>query len=81
MQRSPLHREVLALYRHFLVACRGKDGLRDHVRAEFKRNAQIPLRESQRIEHHLRRAKRQLKLLQRAGTGDLRIQRINGDAL
>jgi len=60
---SKLQLKVLSLYRLFLRTARDKPGATQHVRDEFRRNAAIPRLEIVRIEHIIRRAERQLKLL------------------
>ena len=63
MVHSKLQLKVLSMYRLFLRTARSKPGATQHVREEFRRNAAIPRLEIVRIEHIIRRAERQLKLL------------------
>jgi len=60
---SKLQLKVLSLYRQFLRTARNKPGAMQHVQEEFHRNSEIPRLEIVRIEHIIRRAERQLKLL------------------
>lgn len=63
--RSRLQKQVLSLYREFLRASEGKPGFANHIKHEFRKNLQIPRTDGLRIEYLLRRAKKQLQLLQK----------------
>lgn len=66
-RRSQLQREVLRLYRQFLVACRDKPVETKHiVKRDFRKNANIKRTDTIMIEYLLRRGKRQLKILQQS---------------
>ncbi|OQV13329.1 hypothetical protein BV898_12440 [Hypsibius exemplaris] len=71
MTRSKIAKQVLALYRDFMVAARNKPGFSSRIREEFKRNAAIPLAESQRIEFLIRRGRRQLEGLKNPNTSSM----------
>lgn len=62
---SQMQRQVLLLYRQFLKAANGKPGVTSHVRQQFRVNATIPKTEVVRIENLVRRAERQLAMLQK----------------
>ena len=62
-RHSKVQLQVLSLYRRFLRVAENKVGATQHVREEFRRNAQIPRMDTVRIEHMIRRAERQLKAL------------------
>ena len=62
-----MQREVLKLYRAFLVACRGKPKeTKLIVQSEFRRYAGIEKTNTVMIDYLLRRGKRQLKTLQQS---------------
>lgn len=67
-RRSQLQREVLKLYRDFLVACRSKPKeTRVIVQNEFRKNVtSIQRTDTIMIDYLLRRGKNQLKMLQRS---------------
>lgn len=66
-RRSQLQREVLKLYRDFLVACRSKPKeTKAIVQREFRKNANIERTDTIMIDYLLRRGKKQLKVLQRS---------------
>eukprot|EP00058_Branchiostoma_floridae_P016244 XP_002601732.1 hypothetical protein BRAFLDRAFT_215274 [Branchiostoma floridae] len=62
-RRSQLQKQVLSLYKQFLGLSKDKPGLANHVRAEFKKNAQLPKSDVLRIEFLIRRGTRQLQTL------------------
>lgn len=67
VRRSQLQREVLKLYRGFLVACRNKPKeTKVAVKNEFRKNASIKRTDTILIDYLLRRGKKQLKILQRS---------------
>lgn len=61
-------KQVLALYKQFMVAAKSKPGFQDRIRQQFKDNAKIPLSESLRVEFLMRRARKQLDLLKNPRT-------------
>lgn len=66
-RRSQLQKEVLKLYRHFLVACRSKpEETKLIVRSEFRKNAGIKRTDTIMIDYLLRRGRKQLKTLQQS---------------
>ncbi len=66
-RRSQLQREVLRLYRAFLVVSRGKpEATRELVRETFRENATIKRTDTLLIEYLLRRGRRQLETLKRS---------------
>ena len=62
-RHSKLQLQVLNLYKQFLRVSTEKPGTSDHIRSQFKQNAQIPKTDIMKIEYMLRRGKRQLELL------------------
>lgn len=67
MRRSQIQREVLKLYREFLVACRNKpEDTRRIVQSEFRKNSSIKRTDTIMIEYLLRRGRKQLKTLQQS---------------
>lgn len=67
MRRSQLQREVLKLYKNFLVSCRSKpEETRLIVKNEFRKNSNIKKSDTIMIDYLLRRGKRQLKTLQQS---------------
>lgn len=68
VRHSKLQLQVLALYRQCLRVARDKPGAVDHVRTEFRKNADINKSEVMRIEHLLRRGQRQLESLRKPTT-------------
>ena len=65
IRRSQLQREVLKLYRNFLVACKDKPKeTRIIVESEFRKNANVKRTDTIMIEYLLRRGRKQLKTLQ-----------------
>lgn len=65
-RHSKIQMQVLRIYKEFMRVAQAKPGMKDHIRLEFKKNAQIPRKDTLHIEHILRRADRQLKLLQKS---------------
>ena len=66
-RHSQLQREVLKLYRGFLVACRNKPKeTKLIVPREFRKNASIKRTDTIMIDYLLRRGRRQLRTLQRS---------------
>jgi len=63
MGRSKLQVQVLQLYRQCLKAAENKPGFKDHVRAEFKRNATMSRTDTMRIEHVMRSGYRKLDMM------------------
>ncbi|XP_066495098.1 succinate dehydrogenase assembly factor 1, mitochondrial [Tiliqua scincoides] len=68
VRHSKLQKQVLALYRNFLRASKDKPGFLPRIRAEFRKNAQIPRTDVMYIEYLVRRGQRQLEQLQNAHT-------------
>ncbi|KAL0019605.1 hypothetical protein WJX79_010971 [Trebouxia sp. C0005] len=72
MNRAPrlsgLQRQVLSLYRTVLRTARGKglqaDPIARFARTEFERHRQVDKKNYQLIEHLMRKAKRQLAMVQ-----------------
>lgn len=66
MRRSGLQKEVLKLYRLFLVACKDKpQATKEIVQQTFRDNASnIKITNTQYIEYLLRRGRKQLRVLQ-----------------
>lgn len=64
----PSQRQVLSLYRTVLRTARGKDLQADPIanfaRTEFERHRQVDKKNYQLIEHLMRKAKRQLAMVQ-----------------
>ena len=66
-RRSQLQREVLKLYRGFLVECRSKPKeTKVIVQEEFRKYANIERTDTIMIDYLLRRGKKQLKVLQQS---------------
>jgi Complex 1 protein (LYR family) len=63
MARSKISRQVLALYKEFMVAAKTKPGFQAKIRQEFKNHSDIPVAESLRIEFLIRRGKHQLETI------------------
>ena len=63
-KHSKLQLQVLHLYKMFLRASENKPGVREHIQYEFRKGAKISRTDTLRIEHKVRRAERQLKMLQ-----------------
>ena len=62
-----MQREVLRLYRNFLVVCRSKPKeTKQIVQKEFRNNASIERTDTIQIDYLLRRGRRQLRVLQRS---------------
>lgn len=61
--RSRLQKEVLKLYRGLLDASKGKEGFREHIQREFRKNASLPRTDGMRIEYLLRRGEHSLRKL------------------
>ena len=73
IRHSGLQKQVLELYRSFLVAIREKPreaqpGFRALVRAEFDKNMRIPRTDITAIEFLMRQAKKRLVVLKRRET-------------
>ncbi len=67
MARSQLQREVLKLYKSFLVTCRSKPAeTKLIVQREFRENANMNRTDTIMIDYLLRRGRRQLKTLQQS---------------
>lgn len=64
-RHSKIQLQILRLYREFLRTGKERPGVQEYVKAEFRKNAVIPRTDILRIEHLLRRAERQLTLLQK----------------
>ncbi|KAK3093981.1 hypothetical protein FSP39_022465 [Pinctada imbricata] len=62
-RRSKIQIQVLKLYKDFLRVSKDKPGVKDYIRSEFRKNAQIARKDTLHIEHLLRRGERQLELL------------------
>ena len=62
-RHSNLQKQVLSLYRNFLWASKDKPGFLPQIRAEFRKNAQIPRTDIMLIEYLIRRGQRQLEQL------------------
>lgn len=67
MPRSKVQREVIRLYRAFLRASEGKEGVREHVQQTFKANATLDRTNTLQIEYTLRQGRKRLKLLHEDG--------------
>ena len=65
-RHSKIQLQVLQLYKSFLRASESKPGVKDYVRSEFKKNAQIARTDTLRIEHIMRRSQRQLQSLKKS---------------
>lgn len=65
MVYSRLQFKVLNIYKQLLRVAGEKPGMKEHIRAEFKKNKVIPRTDLLRIEHYVRRSERQLILLQK----------------
>ena len=63
-KRSKLQQQVLTLYKMFLRASEDKPGVMAQVQYEFRKDAKMSRTDVLRIEHKIRRAERQLKMLQ-----------------
>ena len=61
--RSRLQKEVLNLYRKFLLATKGKPGFEQTIKQEFRQHASIPISDTLRIEFLLRKGHRKLELI------------------
>lgn len=67
VRRSQLQREVLKLYRSFLVACKSKPKeTKLIVQREFRKNASVQKTDTIMIDYLLRRGKKQLRTLQQS---------------
>ncbi|XP_053257701.1 succinate dehydrogenase assembly factor 1, mitochondrial [Podarcis raffonei] len=62
-RHSKLQKQVLGLYCSFLRAGKDKPGFLPQIRAEFRKNAQIPRTDVMIIEYLIRRGQRQLEQL------------------
>ncbi|XP_075070485.1 succinate dehydrogenase assembly factor 1, mitochondrial [Mixophyes fleayi] len=62
-RHSNLQKQVLSLYKQFLVAGKDKPGFVPQIQHEFRKNAKIPRTNIMIIEYLLRRGKRQLEQL------------------
>nr|XP_054759331.1 succinate dehydrogenase assembly factor 1, mitochondrial-like [Lytechinus pictus] len=72
-RHSKLQLQVLQLYKTFLRVAENKPGVKAQIQYEFRKGAKMPRTDLMRIEYVVRRAERQLKMLQtgsvdRAGT-------------
>ena len=66
LQHSKVQKQILDLYRQFMRASKDRPGIKEHIRREFRRQAfRIPKTDVMRIEHMLRRGKRQLDALEK----------------
>ena len=64
-RHSKVQLQVLALYKEFLRVAKDRPGIKERIQFEFRRNAVIPRTDTLRIEHVIRRAHRQLEILNR----------------
>eukprot|EP00057_Strongylocentrotus_purpuratus_P000767 XP_001182916.1 PREDICTED: succinate dehydrogenase assembly factor 1, mitochondrial-like [Strongylocentrotus purpuratus] len=72
-RHSKLQLQVLHLYKAFLRVAENKPGVKPQIKYEFRKGAKMPRTDLMRIEYVMRRAERQLTMLQtgsvdRAGT-------------
>lgn len=65
-RHSQIQRKVLQLYKEFLRISDGKPDMKYTIQCQFKKNAEYPRTDTQRIEHMIRRAERQLKQLKKS---------------
>ena len=63
-RHSKLQLQILQLYKQFLRASENKPGVRAQVQYEFRKGAQMSRMDVLKIEYTMRRAERQLKMLQ-----------------
>uniref|UniRef100_A0A8D0DPQ2 Complex 1 LYR protein domain-containing protein n=1 Tax=Salvator merianae TaxID=96440 RepID=A0A8D0DPQ2_SALMN len=80
-RHSRLQKQVLGLYRSFLRAGKDKPGFVPRIRAEFRKNAEIPRSDVMLIEYLVRRGQRQLEQLRNAQTKQMGIFGGLGGAL
>lgn len=67
MLRTQIQREVLRLYKGFLHASKGTDGMKEYIRQVFRQNAQLKRTEVLKIEYLLRKGQRELRSLKQSG--------------
>lgn len=59
-KHSQIQLQILSLYKQFLKLSKDKPGLREVIRSEFRKNANLPRRDTLRIEYQYRLGKKQL---------------------
>lgn len=67
MLRSHIQREVIKLYKGFLHASSGTDGMKEYIRQVFRQNAQLKRTEMLKIEYLLHKGQRELRSLKQSG--------------
>lgn len=72
LRHSKLQKNILAIYKQFLRSSQDKPGTKEYVRMEFRKNAtSIARTDVLRVEYLLRRAEKQLKLVQNDSVQDM----------
>lgn len=61
--RSRLQKEVLSLYRQFLIAAKDKPSFKITIKQEFQQNKSIPRSDTLRIEFLLRKGNKKLEMI------------------
>jgi len=75
-RHSKLQKNILAIYKQFMRSCENKPGTKEYVRAEFRKNSTaIKKTDVLRVEYLVRRAEKQLKLLQNDSVKDMGVFR------